>query len=203
MTAGLAATGIVALLVASSPAILSVLLGSPILFYGLMFAQLGLVVAFSSMAPRVTSATAALMFFAYAALTGITFSTIFLVYTAGSIARVFFISAGAFAGLSIFGMTTKRDLGVIGRFALFAIIGIIVASIVNIFLQSTGLDWIVSIAGVLVFGGLTAYDTQRLKAMFAQGAVHGNLPLIGALTLYLDFINMFLFLLRIFGRRRA
>jgi FtsH-binding integral membrane protein len=202
MTAGLATTGIVALLVASSPAILGVLLGSPILFYGLMFAQLGLVVAFSAAAPRVSTATAALMFFAYAALTGVTFSTIFLVYTASSIARVFFISAGAFAGLSVFGMTTKRDLGIIGRFALFAIIGIIIASIVNMFVQSTGLDWIVSIAGVLVFGGLTAYDTQRLKAMFAQGAAHANLPLIGALTLYLDFINMFLFLLRIFGRRK-
>jgi hypothetical protein len=201
MTAGLATTGIIALLVASSPAILSVLLGSPILFYGLMFAQLGLVVAFSAVAPRASSTTAALMFFAYAALTGVTFSTIFLVYTSGSIARTFFISAGAFAGLSFFGAVTKRDLGMVGRFAFFALIGIIIASIVNIFLASTGLDWLLTIAGVLVFAGLTAYDTQRLKEMFARG-VHGNLPIIGALTLYLDFINMFLFLLRIFGRRR-
>jgi uncharacterized protein len=201
MTAGLATTGIVALLVASSPAALAILFSSPILFYGLMFAQLGLVIAFGSIAPRASSTTAALMFFAYAALTGVTFSTIFLVYTSASIARTFFISAGAFAGLSFFGAVTKRDLGMVGRFALFALIGIIIASIVNMFLASTGLDWLLTIAGVVVFAGLTAYDTQRLKEMFARG-VEGNLPIIGALTLYLDFINMFLFLLRIFGRRR-
>ena len=201
MTAGLAVTGLVALLVASSPALLGILLSSPILFYGLMFAQLGLVIAFSTMAPRVSSAAAIGMFFAYAALTGVTFSVLFLVYTAASIAKVFFITAGAFAGLSVVGATTKKDLGMVGRFAIFALIGIIIASIVNIFLQSTGLDWLLSIAGVFVFAGLTAYDTQRLKAMFAEG-VHGNMAIIGALTLYLDFINMFLFLLRLFGRRR-
>jgi hypothetical protein len=130
-------------------------------------------------------------------------STIFLVYTASSIAKVFFITAGAFGGLSVFGLVTKSDLSAIGRFAIFAVIGIVIASVVNIFLRSTGLDWVLSIVGVLVFGALTAYDTQKLKDMFASGDVHANLPLVGALTLYLDFINMFLFLLRLFGGRRS
>jgi len=202
MTLGLATTGVVALGVAHSPALVDLLLGSRMLFYVLMFAQLGLVVAFSSLAMRVSTPVAALMFFAYAALTGVTFSTLFLVYTASSIAATFFVTAGAFAGLSAVGLFTRRDLGAMGRFAIFALIGVIIASIVNMFLQSSGLDWVITIVGVLVFAGLTAYDTQRLKDLFRQGAAHANLPLVGALTLYLDFINMFLFLLRIFGSRR-
>lgn len=202
MSLGLATTGFVALAVVSSPAALGALLGNPILFYGLMFAQLGLVVAFSAMAMRVSTAAAAAMFFAYAALTGVTFSTLFLVYTASSIAATFFVTAGAFAGLSIFGAITKRDLSGIGRFALFALIGVVLASLVNLFLHSTGLSFAITVIGVVLFAGLTAYDTQRLKALFASGDAHGNLPLVGALTLYLDFINMFLFLLRLLGDRR-
>jgi uncharacterized protein len=202
MTAGLATTGLVALLVANTPALVTFLLGSRFVFLLLMFAQLGLVFTLSSMAARVSTFTAATMFFAYAALTGVTFSKLFLVYTASSIAATFFITAGAFAGLSAVGLFTKRDLSAIGRFAIFALFGVIIASVVNIFLQSGALDWIVTIVGVFLFAGLTAYDTQRLKALFSQGNVMGNLPLVGALTLYLDFINMFLFLLRIFGSRR-
>jgi hypothetical protein len=202
MTLGLATTGLVALVVASSPGILSVLLGNPILFYGLLFAQLGIVFAFSAAATRARTATVAAMFFAYAALTGLTFSTLFLVYTAASIGGVFFITAGAFAGLSAIGYVTKRDLSAVGRFAIFAVIGLVIASVVNIFLHSTGLQWLVSVIGVFVFGALTAYDTQKLKTLFTEGDAHANLPLVGALTLYLDFINMFLFLLRIFGGRR-
>jgi FtsH-binding integral membrane protein len=202
MTLGLATTGIVALLVASSPLVLGVLLGNPILFYGLLFAQLAVVFAFGAVAQRARTATVAAMFFAYAALTGVTFSTLFLVYAASSIGSVFLVTAGAFAGLSAIGYTTKRDLSAIGRFAIFAVIGIVLASIVNIFLHSTGLQWLVSVAGVLIFGALTAYDTQKLKTLFQAGNVHANMPLVGALTLYLDFINMFLFLLRLFGRRR-
>jgi FtsH-binding integral membrane protein len=202
MTLGLATTGVVALGVAHSPGLLDTLLENRILFYVLLFGQLGLVLAFSSLATRVSTAAAALMFFAYAALTGVTFSTLFLVYTASSIASTFFVTAGSFAGLSFFGAVTKRDLSAVGRFGLFALIGIILASLVNLFLRSSGLEWIITTVGVLLFAGLTAYDTQRLKEMFAQGQVSANLPLVGALTLYLDFINMFLFLLRLLGDRR-
>jgi FtsH-binding integral membrane protein len=203
MTLGLATTGVVALAMAHSPEAMDVLLGNRILFYALLFGQLGLVVALGAVAQRVSTAVAAALFFTYAALTGVTVSTIFLVYTASSIASTFFISAGAFAGLSVVGLVTKRDLSAIGRFAVFALIGLIIASIVNAFTQSTGLAWLITYAGVLLFAGLTAYDTQRLKVLFASGAGHANLPLLGALTLYLDFINMFLFLLRIFGNRRS
>ncbi len=202
MTLGLATTGVVALGVAHSPALVEGLLQNRILFYGMMFAQIGLVIAFSSMAMRVSTGAAALMFFAYAALTGVTFSTLFLVYTASSIAGTFFVTAGAFAGLSVFGATTKRDLSAVGRFALFAIVGVILASLVNMFLRSSGLDWLISVVGVVLFAGLTAYDTQRLKELFRTSGTAANLPLVGALTLYLDFINMFLFLLRFLGDRR-
>jgi FtsH-binding integral membrane protein len=202
MSLGLAVTGVVALGIASSPAALGFLLGNRIAFFGLLMAQLALVFSFGAAARRASTAVVAAMFFAYAALTGATFSTLFLIYTAASIAGVFFITAGAFAGLSAVGFVTKADLSAVGRFAIFAVIGLIIASVVNMFLQSTGLQWLVSIAGVLIFGALTAYDTQKLKQIFAGGDVHGNMPLVGALTLYLDFVNMFLFLLRLFGRRR-
>jgi FtsH-binding integral membrane protein len=202
MTLGLATTGVVALGVAHSPDLVETLLGNRVLFYVLLFAQVGLVMTLSTMALRVSTAVAAAMFFAYAALTGVTFSTLFLVYTASSIASTFFVTAGAFAGLSAVGLFTKRDLSAIGRFAIFALVGIIIASLVNLFLQSSGLQWLVSVAGVLIFAALTAYDTQRLKAIFQSGEASANMPLVGALTLYLDFINMFLFLLRFFGRRR-
>jgi FtsH-binding integral membrane protein len=202
MTLGLALTGAVALAVAHSPAALEALVGNRILFFGMLLGQVGLVVAFSSVALRVSTAAAAAMFFGYAALTGVTFSTLFLVYTAASIATTFFVTAGAFAGLSVFGATTHRDLSAVGRFALFALIGLILASLANMFLRSSGLEWLLTFAGVLLFAGLTAYDTQRLKTLFAQSEPSANLPLVGALTLYLDFINMFLFLLRIFGSRR-
>jgi len=202
MTLGLATTGVVALGVAHSPGLVEALVTNRILFYALLFGQLGLVLAFSSMATRVSAGAAAAMFFAYAALTGVTFSTLFLVYTASSIAATFFVTAGAFAGLSAFGAVTRRDLSAIGRFGFFALIGIILASLVNMFLHSSGLDWFISVAGVLVFAGLTAHDTQKLKNLFQSVGTGSNLPLLGALTLYLDFINMFLFLLRFLGDRR-
>jgi FtsH-binding integral membrane protein len=202
MTLGLATTGLVALGVASSPDAMGVILGSRLVFFGLILAQLAVVFSFTAIAARSSTAVVAAMFFAYAALTGVTFSTLFLVYTAASIGSVFLITAGAFGGLSAVGLFTKTDLGPIGRFAIFAVIGLILASVVNIFLASSGLDWLLSVAGVLIFGALTAYDTQKLKNLFASGQTHANMPLVGALTLYLDFINMFLFLLRMFGRRR-
>ncbi len=201
MSVGLAITGLVAWIVSRSPAAIEVVLGNRMVFYGLLIAQLGLVFAFNTVAARASTAAAAAMFFTYAALTGLTFSVLFLVYTAASIGSTFLVSAGAFAGLSAFGAATRRDLSGVGRFAIFALIGLILATVVNIFLASTALVWITTFAGVAIFAALTAYDTQKLLALYASGA-GGNLALRGALTLYLDFINMFMFLLRLFGRRR-
>ena len=183
MSVGLGITGLVAWLVSQSPAALDLVVGNRIVFYGLLIAQLGLVFTFSSVAARAGTAVVAAMFFAYAAITGLTFSVLFLLYTSSSIASTFLVTGGTFAGI-----------------ALFALIGLIIASVVNIFLHSSALMWLTTFAGVVIFGALTAYDTQKLKAMYAAGA-GGNLALCGALTLYLDFINMFLFLLRIFGQR--
>jgi FtsH-binding integral membrane protein len=202
MSVGLAITGIVAWLVAQSPSALSVFVENRIVFYGLMFAQVGLVLAFSASVTRVSTAAAAAMFFGYAAMTGITFSVLFLIFTASSIANTFFITAGTFAGLSVFGAVTKRDLSAVGRFALFALIGLVLASVVNIFLNSTALMWLTTYVGILVFAALTAYDTQHLKEMYRTEGYAHNLALRGALKLYLDFINMFLYLLNLFGRRR-
>jgi FtsH-binding integral membrane protein len=200
MSLGLAITGLVAWLVASSPGAVGFLVTNPVVFYGLMFAQLGLVFAFNPVAARASTPVAASMFFVYSALTGITFSSLFLVYTRASIASTFFVTAGSFAGLSVYGAVTKRDLSPIGRFLFFAVIGLLIATVVNIFVASSGLYWVTTFGGLLIFAGLTAYDTQALKRLYAMGG-HRNLALIGALKLYLDFINMFLFLLRIFGRR--
>ena len=154
---------------------------------------------------RLSAATARALFFVYAALLGASLSTIFAVYTDASITRVFFISAAAFGGLSLWGYTTQRDLSPMGSFLMMGLIGIIIASLVNIFLKSSGLDWIVSVIGVIVFAGLTAWDTQKIKEMYSaydDGTVAGRKAVMGALTLYLDFINLFLMLLRLFGGRR-
>lgn len=201
MSLGLGITGLVAWLIAQSPAALHVVVGNRLVFGGLLFAQLGMVFAFSAVAPRASTAVAAAMFFAYAALTGVTFSVLFLAYTSSSIASTFLVTGGTFAGLSAFGAVTRRDLSAVGRFAVFALIGLIVASVVNIFLKSSGLMWLTTFAGIVIFAALTAYDTQKVKALYATAGAGGNLALRGALTLYLDFINMFLFLLRLFGRR--
>jgi FtsH-binding integral membrane protein len=205
MGVGLAVTGVVALLVASSPAALNFVFGNQLVFWGLIIAQLGLVVAFSSLAGRVSSGTAALMFFGYAALTGVTFSSIFIRYTAGSIASTFFITGGMFAAISVFGLVTKRSLDSVGSFAFMGLIGLVIASLVNIFLKSTMLYWLTTFVGVIVFTGLTAYDTAKLKGLAAEAGTGSQLTswaLRGALTLYLDFINLFLLMLRLFGGRR-
>lgn len=203
MTLGIGVTALVALVVAHSPALLGFFLGSRALFFGLMIAQVALVLAFSAAALRVSTPVAATMFLGYAGLTGITLSTVFLVYTASSIATTFFVTAGAFAGLAAYGTTTKRDLGPIGRFAIFAVFGLVLAMIVNLFVGSTAFELGISMVGVVLFGALTAYDTQKLKEIYASGQVHANFALVGALTLYLDFINTFVFLLRLFGGRRS
>jgi uncharacterized protein len=205
MSLGLGTTGLVALAVVASPGLMAFIFGTPFVFPALLIAELVLVFAFAPVAARVSAAAAAAMFFAYAALSGVTFSAIFLRYTAGSIGATFLVTGGMFAGLSVYGATTKRDLSSLGSFAIMGLWGIILASIVNIFLGSPMLYWLVTFAGVIVFTGLTVYDTAKLKAMgehagTGEGAT--KLALHGALILYLDFINLFLMLLRIFGDRR-
>jgi len=202
MTLGLLVTGFVALWTVSTPAVLQAIFGNSIVFYGLLFGELGMVIAFSSVARRATQTTAAAMFLAYAAMNGLTFASIFVLYTHASIAQVFFITAGAFAALSVYGSVTRRDLSPIGRFMFMGLIGLVIASVVNIFWASPALYWVSTYAGVLIFAGLTAYETQRLKQLYAAGGGAGNLALQGALVLYLDFINLFLMLLRLFGDRR-
>jgi FtsH-binding integral membrane protein len=205
MSLGLGATGLVALVVSSSPGALALIYGNALVFPVLLIAELLLVFAFAPVAARVSASTAAAMFFGYAALSGVTFSVIFLRYTAGSIGSTFLITGGMFAGLSIYGATTKRDLSSIGSFCMMGLVGLILASIVNIFLASPMLYWLTTFAGVIVFTGLTAYDTAKLKALGAQageGEAATKMALQGALILYLDFINLFLMLLRIFGNRR-
>ncbi len=202
MSLGLAVTGLVAWSVANSEAAIQLLWGNRAAFWILAFAQVGMVLSFNSVAQRASAAATGAMFLAYSALTGLTFSAIFLVYTEASIAQVFFVSAGSFAGLSIYGATTKRDLSAMGRFMFIGLFGLILASLVNIFFQNPAIYWVSTYAGVLIFAGLTAYDTQKLRAMFLAQGDKNNLALRGALRLYLDFINLFLFLLRILGNRR-
>jgi FtsH-binding integral membrane protein len=171
----------------------------------LMLASLGLVFFISFRIDRLQYTTALALFMLYAALLGVALSTIFVVYTGTSITRVFFISAASFGALSLWGYTTQRDLTAMGTFMMMGLFGIIIASLVNIFLGSSGLAWIISVVGVVVFAGLTAYDTQKIKEMYDindDGTVAGRKAVMGALTLYLDFINLFLMLLRLFGDRR-
>jgi FtsH-binding integral membrane protein len=205
MSAGLAVTGIVALAVVSSPTAIRFIFGNPIVFYGLLFGELALVWAFVPVAARVSAGTAAAMFFGYAALSGATFSVIFLRYTTGSIGATFVITGGMFASLSLYGLITKRNLDSIGSFCMMGLWGLIIASVVNLFLGSPMLYWLTTFVGVIVFTGLTAYDTAKLKALAAEGLegeAHTKGALRGALVLYLDFVNLFLLLLRLFGRRR-
>jgi FtsH-binding integral membrane protein len=168
-------------------------------------APLGLVMVMSFGINRLSPATALALFFVYAGLLGLSLSTIFLVYTGASITRVFFISAATFGAMSLYGYTTQRDLTGFGSFLFMGLIGIVIASLVNIFLHSSGLDWVISVLGVLIFTGLTAYDTQNIKEMYCpmdDGTVAGRKAVMGALRLYLDFINLFLMMLRLFGDRR-
>jgi hypothetical protein len=205
MSLGLGTTGLVALAVVASPSAMALIFGNAVVFPVLLIAELLLVIAFAPIAARVSASAAAAMFFAYAALSGVTFSVIFLRYTAGSIGTTFLVTGGMFAGLSLYGATTKRDLSSLGSFCMMGLLGLILASIVNIFLGSPMLYWLTTFAGVVVFTGLTAYDTAKLKALGAragEGEAHTKMALQGALVLYLDFINLFLMLLRIFGNRR-
>ncbi|MFP3981127.1 MAG: Bax inhibitor-1 family protein [Desulfobacterales bacterium] len=208
MAGGLALTGIVAYFAAHNQTLNQLIFGVPMVFFGLIIAELGMVFYLSARIQKMEASTATGLFLLYAALNGLTLSFIFLVYTSTSIASVFFICAATFVTCSIYGMTTKRDLTSWGNFLFMGLIGIIIASVVNMFVQSSGMAMIISYIGVLVFVGLTAYDTQKLKNMaltqpegLEAGVVRKG-AIIGALSLYLDFINLFIMLLYIFGGRR-
>jgi len=207
MAIGLGITGFVAYYVANSESLQQLIFGNRILFFGLIIAEFGLVIAISARIQKMQASTATALFVLYSALNGATLSMIFLIYTASSITSTFFICAGTFVACSIYGWTTKRDLTSVGGFMAMGLIGIIIASVVNIFLRSPAMYMIISYIGVIVFVGLTAYDTQHLKNMAAtqpdglEAGVVRKGAILGALKLYLDFINLFLMLLRIFGNR--
>jgi FtsH-binding integral membrane protein len=207
MAIGLGLTGFVAFYVANNPSLVRMIFGNKLLFFGLIIAELALVFTISARVHKMQASTATALFVAYSALNGATLSFIFLIYTASSITSTFFICAATFIACSIYGWATKRDLTSLGGFMFMGLIGIIIASVVNIFIRSSGMAMIISYIGVLVFIGLTAYDTQQLKTMavtqpdgLEAGAVRKG-AILGALKLYLDFINLFLMLLRILGNR--
>ncbi len=208
MALGLGLTGVVAFAVAHSPAILKLVYGNQILFFGLIIAELVLVFSLSARVNKMQASTATGLFLLYAGLNGVTLAFVFLVFTQSSIASTFFVCAATFVACSIYGWTTKRDLTSMGSFMVMGLIGIIIASVVNMFVKSSAVATIVSYVGVLVFVGLTAWDTQKLKSMAVsqpEGLNAGVLrkgAIMGALSLYLDFINLFLMLLQILGAAR-
>ena len=206
MAAALSITGLVAYFLSQSMDFWYFMSENPPFIWIILIAQIGVVVWLSARLNSMSISAATLLFILYSVLMGVTMTTIFMIYTAASIASTFFITAGMFFVMSIVGFVTRIDLMRVGSILVMALIGIIIASVVNIFLNSETLYWIISYAGVIIFVGLTAYDTQKIKGMIAEyGAVDEvgyKLALLGALTLYLDFINLFLFLLRIFGNRK-
>ena len=206
MTLALVITGITAWVVAHSPAILQMIMTNKILFLGLLFGELILVWSVSAAINRLSLTTATLLFVLYSVLNGVTMSFIFLAYTYESVTKVFLITAGTFAAMAFFGYFTKTDLSSIGRILFMALIGLIIATIVNIFVKSSGFGMILNYLGVLIFVGLTAWDTQKIKQMLSMaedtGETAQKVALMGALSLYLDFINLFIHLLRIMGNNR-
>ncbi|GHC49125.1 Bax inhibitor-1/YccA family protein [Neogemmobacter tilapiae] len=206
MSVAMVVTGAVAWAVGTNETMLAAIFGSP-LRWVVMFAPLVMVFAFSAMINRLSAAAAQLFFYAFAAVMGLSISFIFAVYTGSSIAQTFFVTAAAFAGLSLYGYTTKRDLSAMGSFLMMGLIGLILASVVNIFMASDALQFAISVIGVLIFAGLTAYDTQNIKTTYLQHAQMGDQEwlaksaIMGALNLYLDFINLFMFLLQFLGNR--
>jgi uncharacterized protein len=208
MGIGLALTGFVAFYVSSNEAILRIVFGNRIIFFAIILAELALVFSIGGMVNRMSAATATALFVLYSGLNGVTLSFIFLAYARASIFNTFFICAATFLACSVYGWTTKRDLTSLGGFLMMGLIGIIIASLVNMFIRSGAVSMVVSYIGVIVFVGLTAYDTQKLKNMALtqpdglEGAVVRKGAILGALSLYLDFINLFLMLLRIFGQGR-
>jgi uncharacterized protein len=206
MTAGLAITGFMAFYISNSPAMMNIIFGNPIMPIALIIAQIGLVFWLASRVMHMSASKATGVFMLYAGLTGITFSAIFMAYTTASIFSTFLVTAGTFGAMSLYGYTTKKDLTSWGSFLFMGLIGIIIASLVNMFMQSSMMHMVITYAGVLIFVGLTAYDTQKIKEMNIlgnEGTEEDTKEAIrGALTLYLDFINLFLMLLRLIGDRR-
>lgn len=203
MTAGLAVTAVVAYATASSPALLQFVFGNQLVLIALIIAQLGIVVGLSAAVNRLSGTAATGLFLAYSALTGLTFSAILLVYSGAVIFKAFLTAAGMFGAMSVYGLTTKRDLTSMGSFLTMGLFGLIIAMLVNIFLKSAMMDFVISGVGVVLFTGLTAFDTQRLATMGAMAPGDATVvrrgTILGALTLYLDFINLFLMLLRLFS----
>ena len=205
MTLALAITGFTAYGVATSPGILQAIYTNRILFWGLIIAEFALVFGVTAAINKLSLTTATLMFILYSVINGALLSSIFLIYTASSVAVVFFITAGTFGAMALIGYTTKTDLSSMGKILFMALIGMIIATVVNLFVKSDGLTTILSYVGVLIFVGLTAYDTQKIKNMLLEAPdaseAAQKMALLVALTLYLDFINLFIYLLRIFGKR--
>ena len=206
MAMALAITAITAYGVASSPALTSLIFGNKLIFFGLIIAELVLVFWVSARIEKLSLTKATLMFIVYSVLNGATLSTIFFAYSPEIITKTFFVTAGTFGAMAIYGYFTKSDLSSWGKLLIMAVIGLIIAGVVNIFLRSQLMDFVVSMVGVLIFVGLTAYDSQKIKRMLMMQADMGEtaqkVALMGALSLYLDFINLFLYLLRLFGRER-
>jgi len=203
MCIGLGLTGAVAFAASTSQELMAAIYGTP-LQWVVMLAPLGIVFFLSARINHMKASTAQIVFWIYSGLMGLALSYIFLAYTGSSITRVFFITSGAFAGLSLYGYTTKRDLSAMGTFMVMGLIGLVIAMVVNIFLQSSAMQFVISVLGVLIFAGLTAWDTQKIKAMYAAADGHEigeKKTIMGALTLYLDFLNMFIFMLHLFGNR--
>ncbi|MDE2166007.1 MAG: Bax inhibitor-1/YccA family protein [Alphaproteobacteria bacterium] len=204
MAGGLAITGVVAYAAAAS-GLYAALVHTPILFWIVVFAPLGLVLLLSFRIQKMSLGAAQATFWGYAGLVGLSLAGLFLIYTGASIAEVFFITAATFLAMSLWGYTTKKDLTGFGHFLIMGLIGVIIASLVNLFLHSPGMYFAISVIGVLVFTGLTAYDTQRIKEMYWEGdgeVVAGKKAIMGALALYLDFINLFIMLMQLMGQRR-
>lgn len=208
MAIGLGLTGLTAFLVANTEAARQVIFGNPIIFYGMIFGELGLVFYLSARVQKISAQAATSLFVVYSILNGATLSAVLLMYTGTSVASAFFVAGGMFAAMAIYGTVTKKDLSGMGSFLFMGLIGMIIASVVNIFIGSSMMSWVVSAIGVVVFTGLTAYDVQKISAMGAGGIMQSGEAAIrkgaimGALALYLDFINLFLSLLRLMGDRR-
>ena len=204
MCAGLGVTAMTAWFIASSPGLVVTIATNRPLFWGLVIAQLGIVLVLSARVQKLSASTASLLFIVYSALTGLTMSVILLAFTGESVATTFMVTAGMFGALAVYGTVTRRDLSGLGSFLFMGLIGVVLASIVGLFWQNDALQFVISFIGVIVFTGLTVYDAQRLKAMALAipGGAIGSYQVVGALSLYLEFVNLFLFLLRFTGSRR-
>lgn len=207
MTLALVITGLTAMYVAKSMTLIQLMMENSLFFWGLLLAEVGVVVYLTARIHRMAFSTATVLFILYSLLNGVTLSVLFLVYTFSSIATTFFVTAGTFGAMALFGYITRRDLSRIGSLCIMGVIGLIIASVVNFFLHNSVVDLVISCAGVLVFVGLTAYDAQKIKRLLTAEGMEVNettqkIALLGAMTLYLDFINLFIYLLRLLGDRK-